>query len=166
MSEIYLAGGCFWGVQKAMSLLNGVTSTQCGYANGDPNLRPDYMLVCSGKFGYAETVRVEYDPSVMSLEKVLDAFFLIIDPTKRNRQGNDVGIQYRTGVYWTDPESEDSVRKYIADIKRRYAEFYTEAAPLDNFTPAEDYHQNYLDRNPGGYCHIPYETMQRIRDQN
>ena len=162
MSEIYLAGGCFWGVEKAMSLLEGVTSTQCGYANGDPHLIPDYMLVCSGRYGYAETVKVEYDPRTVGLDKVLLAFFMIIDPTQKDGQGNDRGIQYRTGIYWTDEGSGLFVKEVIARLSPRFKEFYTEALPLENFTPAEDGHQKYLDRNPGGYCHISPDIMTEI----
>ena len=163
MTEIFFAGGCFWGVQKAMSLLDGIISTECGYANGDLHLRPDYMLVCSGKFGYAETVRVVFDPDKLSMRKLLDAFFMIIDPTKLNRQGNDVGIQYRTGIYWTDDAVGEEVREIVSHISGRYEPFCTELCRLSNFTRAEEYHQDYLDRNPNGYCHISSTTMERIR---
>lgn len=163
MREIYLAGGCFWGVEKAISLLKGVTDTQCGYANGDPLLTPDYLLVCSGRYGYAETVKVVYDPDESGLDKILQAFFMIIDPTKLNRQGNDVGIQYRTGIYWVDEDSSRTVLDIVSKVRSRFGEFYTEAKPLENFTPAEENHQRYLDRNPGGYCHIPYAVMEAIR---
>jgi len=162
MSEIYLAGGCFWGVEKAMSLLRGVTSTQCGYANGDPHLSPDYLLVCSGKYGYAETVKVEYDPSVIGLDRILKAFFMVIDPTQKNRQGNDHGIQYRTGIYWTDEGSGIFVKMIVSRLSEMFREFYTEALPLENFTPAEEEHQKYLDRNPSGYCHISPAVMEDI----
>ena len=162
MKEIYLAGGCFWGVEKAMSMLRGVVQTQCGYANGDPHLKPDYLLVCSGRYGYAETVRVVYDVETVSLSDVLKAFFMIIDPTKKNRQGNDIGIQYRTGIYWIDKDSEDEVKRVVGAISSRFSEFYTEIGPLINFTPAEDSHQKYLERNPNGYCHIAVQTMFEI----
>ena len=162
LKEIYLAGGCFWGVEKAMSLLDGIVETECGYANGDSHLKPDYLLVCSGKFGYAETVKVVYDPDKVNLSKILKAFFMIIDPTKINRQGNDIGVQYRTGVYWTDEESGRAVVDIITKLSDRFSEFYTEAMPLSNFTPAEEYHQKYLDKNPGGYCHISPYVMDDI----
>ena len=162
LKEIYLAGGCFWGVQKAMSLLDGVVETECGYANGDPHLTPDYLLVCSGKYGYVETVKVIYDPNKADLYKILKAFFMIIDPTKLNRQGNDVGIQYRTGVYWTDDDSGRAVIDILSKLSERFDEFYTEALPLDNFTVAEEYHRKYLDRNPRGYCHISPMVMDEI----
>jgi methionine-S-sulfoxide reductase len=162
VKEIYLAGGCFWGVEKAMSLLRGVTSTQCGYANGDPYLVPDYLLVCSGRYGYAETVKVVYDEDKVPLYDILKAFFMIIDPTKKDRQGNDIGIQYRTGIYWTDDETAAEVKWIVGTLSAMFKEFYTEALPLSNFTPAEDNHQKYLDRNPNGYCHISYRIMDEI----
>ena len=93
----------------------GVTGTECGYANGDTHYVPDYMLVCSGRMGYREAVKVEYDPSEISLDELLAVFFMIIDPTQERRQGNDVGIQYQTGVYWSDPESERVVRRVFAE---------------------------------------------------
>ncbi|WII08300.1 peptide-methionine (S)-S-oxide reductase MsrA [Methanomassiliicoccales archaeon LGM-RCC1] len=162
MKEIYLAGGCFWGVEKAMSLLKGVVGTECGYSNGDPHLTPDYLLVCSGRYGYAETVRVVYDESIVALDRILQAFFMIIDPTKLNRQGNDRGIQYRTGIYWTDEQTGEEVSRKVASIAEHYSEFYTEVLPLQNFTRAEENHQNYLDRTPNGYCHISPQIMAEI----
>lgn len=163
-SEIYLAGGCFWGLEKAVEDIPGVTSTECGYANGDPHFEPDYMLVCSGKFGYRETVRVTYDPDILPLEDILAVFFFLIDPTQVMRQGNDFGIQYQTGVYWTDPGSEAMVRKVFATESAKHPEFHTESGPLTQWHPAEESHQKYLDRNPGGYCHIPVWKMVAIRE--
>ena len=161
---IHLAGGCFWGLEKAFEDLSGILSTECGYANGDPHLEPDYMLVCSGKFGYRETVRLEYDPGAISLEDILSVFFFLIDPTQVMRQGNDIGIQYQTGVYWSDPDSESVVRRVFSDQESRHDEFHVEMGPLTQWFPAEAYHQRYLDRNPGGYCHIPVWKMVAIRE--
>lgn len=155
MSAIHLAGGCFWGVQDVFSRIPGVIDTECGYANGDAHYVPDYMLVCSGRMGYREAVKVEYDPAEVSLEDLLSVFFLIIDPTQERRQGNDVGIQYQTGVYWSDRESEDIVRRIFAEQEALYDEFHVEMGPLEYWTRAEDEHQDYLARNPAGYCHIP-----------
>lgn len=121
------------------------------------------MLVCSGRYGYRETVRVEYDPGVIPLRRILWAFFFLIDPTQERRQGNDRGIQYQTGVYWTDPDSEGTVRTYFREEAPRHPEFHTECGPLTFWSPAEDYHQHYLDRNPGGYCHIPRDKMEVLR---
>jgi len=146
-----------------MSLLNGVVSTECGYANGDPHFIPDYMLVCSGKYGYAETVKVVYDPNIVTITKILEAFFMIIDPRSLNKQGNDRGIQYRTGVYWTDEDTGEEVKRIFAILSTIIDPFYTEAMPLSNYTKAEDNHQKYLDRNPNGYCHIPLSEMDAIR---
>ncbi|MDO5852918.1 MAG: peptide-methionine (S)-S-oxide reductase MsrA [Thermoplasmata archaeon] len=164
MSVIHLAGGCFWGLEKAFQDLPGVISTECGYANGDPHFVPDYMLVCSGRYGYREAVRVEYDPSEVSLGDLLAAFFYLIDPTQERRQGNDVGIQYQTGVYWSDPGTEDIVRRVFAEQSSIYPEFHTEMGPLTFWSPAEPYHQRYLDRNPGGYCHIPVWKMDALKE--
>lgn len=162
--EIYLAGGCFWGLEKAMSGLRGVMETECGYANGDPHFVPDYMLVCSGRFGYREAVRVRYDPEVRPLGDILHAFFFLIDPTQERRQGNDVGIQYQTGVYWSDPSDEAFVKRFMEEESGKYPEFHTEFGPLTFWSPAEEYHQRYLDRNPGGYCHIPLWKMELLRN--
>ncbi len=153
--EIYLAGGCFWGLQRAMSVLDGVLETECGYANGDPHFIPDYMLVCSGRYGYREVVRVVYDPDRIPLERILWAFFFVIDPTQERRQGNDRGIQYQTGIYWTDDDTARRVSAYMGEEAGRHLEFHTESGPLTQYSPAEAYHQGYLDSNPGGYCHIP-----------
>ncbi len=161
--RIFLAGGCFWGLEKALQDLPGITSTECGYANGDPHFVPDYMLVCSGRFGYREAVKVEYDPSALSLEDVLTVFMFLIDPTQERRQGNDVGIQYQTGVYWEDPEDGDTVERFMQSERAKYPEFHTECGPLAFWSPAEGYHQHYLDRNPGGYCHIPPWKMDMAR---
>ena len=163
ISEIYLAGGCFWGLEKVFSVIKGIIDTECGYANGYSRIIPDYMTVCSGKFGYCEAVRVRYDPAAITLERILDAFFMVIDPTLMNRQGNDRGIQYRTGIYWADEESGEAVRRRVAKEREKHSEFHTEACRLENFFPAEDCHQDYLDRNPDGYCHIPSEEIEIIR---
>ena len=162
-SVIYLAGGCFWGLEKAFSVIRGVTDTECGYANGYNLIVPDYMIVCSGRFGYCEAVRVCYDPKIVNLERLLDVFFMVIDPTLMNRQGNDRGIQYRTGIYWTDETTGERVKAYADEEKKKYDEFCTEICPLKNFVPAEDYHQDYLEKNPGGYCHIPPYEIENIR---
>ena len=157
---IYLAGGCFWGVEALMQSIPGVIDAQSGYANGTGPDDADYRTVCTGKTGFRETVRVEYDPEQVSLDALLLAYFYVIDPTAENRQGNDVGSQYQTGVYYTNDAAKETVER-IADIERgRSREFFVEIGPLVNFYPAEDYHQDYLEKNPGGYCHIPREEME------
>lgn len=154
MATIYLAGGCFWGVERFLAAVHGVTDTEVGYANGVTD-SVTYREVCTGRTGFAETVRVEYDPSVAPLGFLLDLFYKAIDPTSVNRQGNDRGTQYRTGIYYTDPADLPTIRESLARLQDAYeAPVVVEAEPLKNFVPAEEYHQDYLDNNPGGYCHI------------
>ncbi|PAV09481.1 peptide-methionine (R)-S-oxide reductase MsrB [Methanocorpusculum parvum] len=151
---IYLAGGCFWGMEKLMRSTPGVIRTTAGYANGKTGVIPDYETVSSGRSGYRETVRVEYDPAKVSLDALLFAFFRVIDPTVENRQGNDHGTQYQTGIYFADEASKNTVMR-IAEIEReRHPAFKVEIGPLQSFYEAEEYHQRYLEKNPGGYCHI------------
>lgn len=155
MQTIYLAGGCFWGVQKFFDQFPGVLETEVGYANG-PTAAPDYQAVCRGS-GHAETLRLVYDETIMTLTELLDRYFLVVDPLSVNRQGGDIGIQYRTGIYYVNqeqlPEIEARVRRECETLGVRRLE--VEVKPLENFCPAEEYHQKYLDKNPGGYCHIP-----------
>ena len=151
---IFLAGGCFWGLQKYFDQFDGVLRTEVGYANG-PDTAPSYEDVCHDS-GHAETVMIEYDPERISLEQLLDAYFLVIDPLSVNRQGHDEGIQYRTGIYYTDESQLDTVRKvYSREEAKAGAKLAVAAEPLRNFFSAEEYHQKYLEKNPGGYCHIP-----------
>ena len=154
MATIYLAGGCFWGVEKYFSLVNGVTATEVGYANGTTE-SPSYHDVTTGRTGYTETVRVDYDPQVAPLPFLLDLYYEAIDPTSLNRQGNDRGTQYRTGIYYTDPADADTIEASLERLQRRYDRpVVIESGPLTAYTSAEDYHQDYLEKNPGGYCHI------------
>ena len=154
MKTIYLAGGCFWGVQKFFDQFKGVTGTEVGYANG-PDTAPSYQDVCRSS-GHAETVRVDYDPEAVSLTKLLEYYFMVIDPLSVNRQGNDKGIQYRTGIYYTDEDQLPEIRAVWDEQEEKAgAELAVELASLHNFFSAEEYHQKYLDKNPGGYCHIP-----------
>ncbi len=159
MSEIiYLAGGCFWGTQRFFDQFDGVIRTEVGYANGLTD-NPTYEDVCNG-CGHVETVLIEYDPDKISLEKILDYYFMVIDPTSLNRQGNDLGIQYRTGIYYTDESLLDEIKKVYREKESKSEEpFVVEVKPLFNFFTAEEYHQKYLDKNPTGYCHIPWEMM-------
>ena len=157
---IYLAGGCFWGMEQLMQSIPGVIDAQSGYANGTCAADADYRTVCGGGTGFRETVRVEYDPERVSLDALLLAYFYVIDPTVRDRQGNDVGSQYQTGVYYTNDSARETVER-IAQIERgRSDKFFVEIGPLKNYYPAEEYHQDYLEKNPGGYCHIPREEME------
>ena len=152
--EIYLAGGCFWGTEHFLGLVNGVESTQVGYANSNtPN--PSYQQVCTGQTGAAETVKVTYDADSVSLPFLLSLYYKTVDPTSLNRQGNDRGTQYRTGIYYTDPADSTVILESLRKLQESYSRpIAIEMGPLENFYPAEDYHQDYLDKNPGGYCHI------------
>ena len=152
---IYLAGGCFWGLEKLMQSIPGVTDAVSGYANGTGEEDANYQTVVKGQTGFRETVKVTYDPEQVSLDALLLAYFYVIDPTVENRQGNDVGSQYQTGVYYEDDASREIVERVAALERRRREKFVVEIGPLVNFFPAEEYHQDYLDKNPNGYCHIP-----------
>ncbi len=156
--RICLAGGCFWGVQKYYDQFAGVVRTETGYANG-PDTAPGYKEVCAGS-GHAEAVMIEYDAERMPLKKLLEAYFRIIDPTGVNRQGNDAGIQYRTGIYYTGEGQLPVITGVYREQQERAGEkLSVEVEPLRNFFRAEEYHQKYLDKNPGGYCHIPAELF-------
>lgn len=165
--EIYLAGGCFWGTQHFFSMVHGVESTQTGYAN---SIIPDptYKQVCTGRTDAAETVRVVYDPDSVSLPFLLDLFYKTIDPTSIDRQGNDIGSQYRTGIFYTDNSDYPAIVRSIKKLSLEYIEpIAIEVDELKNFYPAEDYHQDYLDKNPGGYCHIDrrlFKMAEEARD--
>lgn len=152
--KIYLAGGCFWGIEAYFSKLPGVVNTIVGYANGT-TAHPNYEKVSKGDTGYAETVMVEYDPKEVTLAEILTHFFNFINPTVLNRQGNDVGTQYRTGIYYTGAADKTVIDRIIEGEEQKYAlPIVTETRPLNNFFEAEEYHQKYLDKNPSGYCHI------------
>ena len=154
MQTIYLAGGCFWGVQKYFDQFDGVLATEVGYANG-PEEAPSYRDVCNSS-GHAETVKIEYDPEVISLTELLGYYFMVIDPLSVNKQGNDRGIQYRTGIYYTDESQLPEIKTvYREQEEKAGAKLAVEMEPLKNFYTAEEYHQKYLDKNPNGYCHIP-----------
>ena len=158
MRTIYLAGGCFWGMQKFFDQFEGVLATEVGYANG-PDRAPSYQDVCHDS-GHAETVRIDYDEGKLSLGKLLDLYFMVVDPLSVNKQGGDEGIQYRTGVYYTEADQLPVLQAaFDAEAKKVGAPLAVELLPLQNFFPAEAYHQKYLDKNPGGYCHIPAKMM-------
>ncbi len=152
--DIYLAGGCFWGVEEYMSRIDGVVDAVSGYANGKTE-NPSYEDLIYRKSGHAETVHVRYDTRLITLEEVLVYYFRIIDPTSVDKQGNDIGSQYRTGIYFTDPADEAIAKARIEAVQKKYRqEIVVEVEPLIHFYPAEAYHQDYLDNNPLGYCHI------------
>jgi peptide methionine sulfoxide reductase msrA/msrB len=150
VKTIYVAGGCFWGLEKYIGLVNGVVDTEVGYANG-ANASATY----GDGSGYAEAVKVVYDPAVAPLPFLLDLFYDAIDPTSVNRQGNDLGTQYRTGIYYTDPADKAVIETSLAQLQKKYTQpIAVESGPLTNYARAEDYHQDYLKKDPGGYCHI------------
>ena len=160
---IYLAGGCFWGIEAYFSKLKGVSRTLCGYANGKTE-NPTYEEVCKADTGHAEAVLVEFNDLVITTEKLLTEFFKTIDPTAKNRQGNDIGTQYRSGIYFADEADSQIIQSYVSRKQEEYAKpIITEILPLLNFYPAEEYHQHYLDKNPNGYCHV---DINQIREED
>ena len=161
MSEIYLAGGCFWGTEKYIASIHGVLSTEVGYANGK-TLNPTYEEVCTNNTGHAETVHVVYDPGIVSLEFLLELYYEAIDPTSYNRQGGDFGSQYRTGIYYVDDKDLPVIESSISKLQKRIDKpIAIEVKRLENFSPAEEYHQKYLDKNPAGYCHIGRSKIEK-----
>ena len=156
MARIVLGGGCFWCLEAVFTRLRGVQSVVSGYANGHVE-QPSYEAVCGGHTGHAEVIELLFDESVLSLDEVLTVFFAMHDPTTRNRQGNDVGTQYRSGIYVVDDAQGEAVRHWMADLQPQPhwegAAVVTEVEPLDRFWPAEAYHQRYFELHPGqGYC--------------
>lgn len=159
MKTIYLAGGCFWGLEEYVSLLKGVKHTCVGYANGTTE-HPSYEQVCTGETGFTETVQVEYTENEIPLSFLLEMYFKVIDPTVLNRQGADRGTQYRTGIYYTDASDVATIQHVVDEIGTQYSQpIVVEVEPLSCFYPAEEYHQNYLKKNPSGYCHIGAGAM-------
>ncbi|MBP2635392.1 MAG: msrAB [Firmicutes bacterium] len=154
MKKIWFAGGCFWGVEAYFRQLSGVLNTTVGYGQGSKD-RPTYELVCTGMTGHAEVCEVTYEEKIISLQKLLEHFFRIIDPTTLNRQGPDEGTQYRTGIYYESEADRKVIIDFIDKMKPHYAApIVVEVEPVGRFFPAEDYHQRYLEKTPGGYCHI------------
>lgn len=168
MAVLYFAGGCFWGIEHAFRQLDGVLETTAGYANGHMD-NPTYFDVKHGYTGHKETVEVVYDPSVVSVQTLLKAFFILIDPERDDGQGNDIGDQYRTAVYYpagSDASLVESLRTCFEAEKTRHGRFFTELGPLTSFFKAEDYHQDYLVKNPSGYCHVSVAEFRAIRELN
>lgn len=152
LKEVYLAGGCFWGVEAYFKKIPGVTKTDVGYANGK-TAQTSYKELSQSD--HAETLKIQFDENVVSFTEILAHYFRIIDPTSINKQGNDVGRQYRTGIYYEDESLKKDINEFIAHEQDRYKQkIVVEVAKLQNFVLAEDYHQDYLDKNPNGYCHV------------
>ncbi len=152
MKTIYLAGGCFWGVEAFFQRIKGVTNTKVGYANGD-TVNPSYEDLKAHRATHAETVMVEYDESIIPLETVLRAYFSIIDPYSVNKQAHDEGLQYRTGIFYLNEEDHKKIMNYVNKLDG-HEDFKIKIEKLDNFYDAEEYHQSYLKKNPHGYCHV------------
>lgn len=162
LKTIYFAGGCFWGVEKFMSEIYGVQDAISGYANGTAE-NPTYKDVIRGEEEFVETVEVKYDPARVSLTDLVSYFFRVIDPTSLNKQGNDQGIQYRTGIYYQDDQDASVLKAVMNQVQEKYDQsIVTEILPLSNFYLAEEYHQDYLDKNPNGYCHIDLSILKDI----
>lgn len=162
--DIYLAGGCFWGTEHFFKQVEGVVETEVGFANGHTE-NPTYKEVYTDETGYAETVRVCYNPDVVSLKFLLQMFFKAIDPLSLNKQGHDEGTRYRTGIYYTDAEDLPVIDKVYAKEQQQYDQpLAVEKQPLERFYTAEEYHQDYLDKNPDGYCHLPQSLFEFARN--
>lgn len=159
IKEIWLAGGCFWGIEALFSKIEGVIVTDVGYANGKTSMTK-YMLV--GITGHAETVHITYDNKIVSLETILDYYFKVIDPTSKNKQGNDAGRQYRTGIYYKNEEDLAIINNVISKEQKKYDKpIVVEVMPLKNYYKAEGYHQKYLVKHPNGYCHIDLSIVDK-----
>lgn len=160
LKEIWLAGGCFWGVEAYMARVYGVYDVTSGYANGNTE-NPTYEQVIRENTGHAETVHVRYDPERIDLEKLLSHYFMIIDPTLLNQQGNDRGEQYRTGIYYEDMEERAVIDQLMAEEAAKYDKpLVTEVEELEHYYLAEEYHQDYLEKNPNGYCHVEFDSLE------
>lgn len=164
--EIYLAGGCFWGIEHFLKQVAGVLDTETGFANGHtPN--PTYEQVYTDTTGYAETVKVTFDADVAPLDFLVDMYFHAIDPTSINRQGEDSGTRYRTGIYYTQPGQLPVIRQVMQRWQQHLdGHIAVEVEPLRCFTAASERHQDYLDKNPQGYCHLPLELFAWAKRQH
>lgn len=166
LKDVYLAGGCFWGAEHFLKQINGVIDTEVGFANGNTD-NPTYEEVYTDLTGYAEAVHVRYDATIVSLERLLELFFVAIDPTSLNKQGHDEGTRYRTGIYYTDLSDRPVIDKVFDEQQAKFEEpLVVERLPLKNFFTADERHQDYLDKNPDGYCHLPLELFAFARNAN
>lgn len=163
MSTIYFAGGCFWGTQHYISQFEGVIDTEVGYANGHL-LNPTYQQVYTDQTGHVECVKVVYDPNIISLRTLCRLFYKSIDPLLKNRQGDDCGTRYRTGIYWLNDSDEPIINEVFVEIQQKYqAPLVVERSLLDSFYTGEEYHQKYLIKNPDGYCHLSSSLMKSAK---
>lgn len=159
MKEIVIGAGCFWGVQEYYRRLKGIESCRVGYAQGSLN-DPTYEEVCSGRSGHSESCFITYNENEITLNQILDHMFRIIDPTSYHKQGNDIGSQYRSGIYYIDSIDREVITKFIADRQKTMVnKIVVECEELQKFYDAESYHQDYLIKNPSGYCHVNFNVI-------
>ena len=164
IKDIYLAGGCFWGTEHYFKQIKGVKETEVGFANGH-TVNPTYQEVYTDTTGFTETVHIKYNPEEVSLEFLLKMFFKAIDPTSLNKQGHDEGTRYRTGIYYINEEDIDVINKVYNEEQKHYSQpLAVEKLPLENYYSAEEYHQDYLDKNPTGYCHLPLSLFKFAKE--
>ncbi|OOO00443.1 MAG: peptide methionine sulfoxide reductase [Epulopiscium sp. Nele67-Bin004] len=170
MKKIYFGGGCFWGIERYLQQIHGVMRTTVGYANGKEEKKPTYEQVCTDETGYVEAVEVVYDEDAITLPFLLKLFFKSIDPTSLNRQGGDVGSQYRTGVYYVDEADKEIIEIALEELQQEFdRKIRVQNEPLRKYHLAESYHQDYLVKNPAGYCHISpdiYDIAKNAVDPN
>ena len=166
MKTIFLAAGCFWGAQHYLKQIRGVVETETGFANGNTE-KPTYEEVYTDRTGYAEAVRVVFDPEVLPLRKLLNLYFDCIEPTSVNRQGDDEGTRYRTGIYYIDTEDYPTIKEVFDEVQHSYsAPLAVEVEPIEAFYPADESHQDYLEKHPDGYCHLPQGLFEMARKAN
>ena len=164
--EIYLAGGCFWGTEHFIKQIQGVISTETGFANGHTE-NPTYKQVYTDTTGYAETVKVVYDADVLNLELLVQLYFKAIDPTSLNKQGEDEGTRYRTGIYYTSDIDLPVIMQVFNEVAKGFLQpLAVEVLPLQNYYPADEYHQDYLDKHPDGYCHLSPALFEMAKKAN
>ncbi|MBP5677916.1 MAG: peptide-methionine (S)-S-oxide reductase MsrA [Bacteroidales bacterium] len=163
---IFLAAGCFWGAQHYLKQIRGVMETETGFANGNTD-NPSYEQVYTDTTGYAEAVRVVFDPEVLPLRKLVELYFDCIEPTSVNRQGEDCGTRYRTGIYFIEPDDYAVIKEVYDEVQRNYInDLAVEVQPIERFFPADESHQDYLDKHPDGYCHLPQSLFEFARKAN
>lgn len=166
MKEIYFAGGCFWGTEHFFKQVRGVEHTEVGYANGNIE-NPTYEEVYTDTTGFVEVVKVIYDERAISLKKLIELFFKTINPTSLNKQGGDIGTRYRVGIYYVNKVDEEIIAQSLLELAKNYSEpIVVENKPLKNFYSGEEYHQDYLDKNPSGYCHISLDLFEFAKNAN
>ena len=164
--QLYLAAGCFWGAEHFFKQIEGVVSTEVGFANGHTD-NPTYEQVYTDTTGFAETVHLRFDPLRVSLNFLLQMYFKAIDPTSLNQQGEDRGTRYRTGIYYIEPEDRLVIMDVFREVQHGYSSpLAVEVEPLEIFEPANEYHQDYLDKHPDGYCHLPEALFEMARRAN